>query len=533
MAAVAAAVAAAPPAEAAAAAAASAVATPTGTTPRTGAGAGNTLNRAPLLGTTSERWHGSGDDCAAGEDPASVDEQSVSYGSDGGPLPSIGDGDSGGEDDNPRHVRRARRRGARRVDRRPAGVEDQLRRTGRAARRRTPAASDGEASCGEVPKTDITAAVARPAAPRASPHQLRVGCAPGGGRGRCSGGTHRLTVTAKDVAGSTAGARSAAPRATPHQRRDGCAPSDGRCYHGVGTHRLTATAKNVAGSTAARSMTAADAAAEAPTGTPPRPSAWPGAPPSRARWRRARRPTSGATAARPATAAAATAVALTGAPPRPSAWPGTTSESPLPRRAMAGRLQFKRRRLRGRRRRRLGRARRADRQPRTRQWLTFRPRRQQMVLVEMRARGLRIGRLVEMPADGKVGVDPVCVLGLNMNGGEEIWMRVRTDDGQGSLSWWKVLEVVWNELSHNVFGAHDARCYAPMREIASEGEAFSASRGGGASPRLGGGVRPRAGGGGGGRRSGGRPRSGGGGANGRCCGGCNHGGSSRHARFAV
>ncbi|OSX77380.1 hypothetical protein BU14_0151s0022 [Porphyra umbilicalis] len=105
-----------------------------------------------------------------------------------------------------------------------------------------------------------------------------------------------------------------------------------------------------------------------------------------------------------------------------------------------------------------------------------------MVLVEMRARGWRVGRLVEMPADGKVRVDPVCVLGLNMNGGEEIRMRPRTDDGQGSLSWWKVLEVIWHELSHNVFGAHDARCYSPMREIASVGGAFSASRGGGAPP---------------------------------------------------
>ena len=211
------------------------MATPTGTPPRTGAGAGNTLNRAPLLGTTSERWNGSGSDCAAGEDPASVDEQSVSYGSDDGPLPGNGDGDSGGEDDNPRHVRRARRRGARRVDRRPAGVDDQLRRTGRAARRRTPAASDGEASGGELPTTDVPAAVARSAAPRASPHQRRDGCAPGGSRGRCGGGTHRLIVTAKDVAESTAVAHSAALPASPHQRRDGCAPGDGRCCHGVGT----------------------------------------------------------------------------------------------------------------------------------------------------------------------------------------------------------------------------------------------------------------------------------------------------------
>lgn len=39
-----------------------------------------------------------------------------------------------------------------------------------------------------------------------------------------------------------------------------------------------------------------------------------------------------------------------------------------------------------------------------------------------------VGTLAEMYPDGKVGVDPVCVLGLNQNKGQKILLRLRTDD---------------------------------------------------------------------------------------------------------
>jgi hypothetical protein len=42
-----------------------------------------------------------------------------------------------------------------------------------------------------------------------------------------------------------------------------------------------------------------------------------------------------------------------------------------------------------------------------------------------------VGCLAEMYPDGKVGVDPVCVLGLNQNKGQKILLRLRTDDLQG------------------------------------------------------------------------------------------------------
>ncbi len=33
-----------------------------------------------------------------------------------------------------------------------------------------------------------------------------------------------------------------------------------------------------------------------------------------------------------------------------------------------------------------------------------------------------------MPPEGKVGISPVCVLGVNINAGQEISLRLRTDD---------------------------------------------------------------------------------------------------------
>lgn len=53
-----------------------------------------------------------------------------------------------------------------------------------------------------------------------------------------------------------------------------------------------------------------------------------------------------------------------------------------------------------------------------------------------------VGVLAEMPPDGKVGVDPVCVLGLNQNKGQKILLRLRTDD---LLGFRKFLRLVsWN-----------------------------------------------------------------------------------------
>lgn len=38
-----------------------------------------------------------------------------------------------------------------------------------------------------------------------------------------------------------------------------------------------------------------------------------------------------------------------------------------------------------------------------------------------------------MPIPGKVGISPVCILGLNVNKGQEILLRLRTDDLKGKV----------------------------------------------------------------------------------------------------
>ena len=46
----------------------------------------------------------------------------------------------------------------------------------------------------------------------------------------------------------------------------------------------------------------------------------------------------------------------------------------------------------------------------------------------MNKHGWAVGKLSEMPPEGKVGVSPVCILGVNINAGQEISLRLRTDD---------------------------------------------------------------------------------------------------------
>ncbi|RLN55779.1 hypothetical protein BBP00_00008334 [Phytophthora kernoviae] len=79
-----------------------------------------------------------------------------------------------------------------------------------------------------------------------------------------------------------------------------------------------------------------------------------------------------------------------------------------------------------------------------------------------------VGVLAEMPPDGKVGVDPVCVLGLNQNKGQKILLRLRTDDFLGFRKFLSIKKVIFHELSHNVHSEHDSKFYQLMRLIEKE-----------------------------------------------------------------
>lgn len=60
-----------------------------------------------------------------------------------------------------------------------------------------------------------------------------------------------------------------------------------------------------------------------------------------------------------------------------------------------------------------------------------------------------------MPPQGQVGVSEMCVMGLNRNAGQEILLRLRTDDGQGLRPYASVVLVLLHELTHNVWSDHD------------------------------------------------------------------------------
>jgi len=77
------------------------------------------------------------------------------------------------------------------------------------------------------------------------------------------------------------------------------------------------------------------------------------------------------------------------------------------------------------------------------------------ILGVMKRHDFQVGCLSEMPPDGKVGVDSECVMGLNKNAGQEIFLRVRTDDGQGLRSYQSLVPVLLHELTHNVWSGHD------------------------------------------------------------------------------
>ncbi|KAJ8905984.1 hypothetical protein NDN08_002485 [Rhodosorus marinus] len=90
------------------------------------------------------------------------------------------------------------------------------------------------------------------------------------------------------------------------------------------------------------------------------------------------------------------------------------------------------------------------------------------VMAVMQKHRWTVGALKEMYPKGKVGVDPVCVLGLNVNKGAVIQIRLRTDDLRGFRTYYKLLEVMFHELSHNVHSDHDREFYDLMNQLQRE-----------------------------------------------------------------
>mmetsp|Transcript_44427 Transcript_44427/g.71198 ORF Transcript_44427/g.71198 Transcript_44427/m.71198 type:complete len:522 (+) Transcript_44427:572-2137(+) len=82
----------------------------------------------------------------------------------------------------------------------------------------------------------------------------------------------------------------------------------------------------------------------------------------------------------------------------------------------------------------------------------------------------KIGALTEMYPEGYVGVSDVCLLGVNINKGQEISLRLRTDDLKGFRKYLEIRATLIHELAHmeNHKEDHGPEFYMLMREIEKE-----------------------------------------------------------------
>ena len=76
-----------------------------------------------------------------------------------------------------------------------------------------------------------------------------------------------------------------------------------------------------------------------------------------------------------------------------------------------------------------------------------------------------------MPPEGRVGVSPVCILGVNINQGQEISLRLRTDDLRGFRRYDRIRETLIHELAHMVFSEHDNNFKALNSQLLREAAA--------------------------------------------------------------
>ncbi|XP_057506870.1 uncharacterized protein LOC130790035 isoform X2 [Actinidia eriantha] len=88
----------------------------------------------------------------------------------------------------------------------------------------------------------------------------------------------------------------------------------------------------------------------------------------------------------------------------------------------------------------------------------------------------RVGIMTEMAPVGYVGVSPKCILGFNKNHGEEISLRLRTDDLKGFRKYESIKKTVLHELAHMVHSEHDANFYALDKQLNQEAASLDWTR---------------------------------------------------------
>ncbi|XP_057430161.1 uncharacterized protein LOC130723212 isoform X2 [Lotus japonicus] len=87
-----------------------------------------------------------------------------------------------------------------------------------------------------------------------------------------------------------------------------------------------------------------------------------------------------------------------------------------------------------------------------------------------------VGIMTELPPIGYVGVSPKCLLGFNKNQGEEISLRLRTDDLKGFRKYQSIKKTLLHELAHMVHSAHDANFYALDKQLNEEAASLDWTR---------------------------------------------------------
>lgn len=105
------------------------------------------------------------------------------------------------------------------------------------------------------------------------------------------------------------------------------------------------------------------------------------------------------------------------------------------------------------------------------------------ILACMKQHNWHVGALKEMYPKGKVGESAVCVMGLNRNKGQEILLRIRTDDLNGFRKILSIRKVLFHELAHNVHSEHDGKFFQLNRLIEKECNALDWTGGQGLSSK--------------------------------------------------
>jgi hypothetical protein len=103
------------------------------------------------------------------------------------------------------------------------------------------------------------------------------------------------------------------------------------------------------------------------------------------------------------------------------------------------------------------------------------------ILACMKKHSWNVGSLAELYPEGKVGESEVCVMGLNRNKGQQILLRIRTDDLKGFRKHQSIAKVLYHELAHNVHSEHNGDFFQLMRQIEKECQEMDWTQGSGIS----------------------------------------------------